>query len=160
MIIRHNIWYVHINIYMIINMLHIWFINFPFAHRVTEFLISLRTDQGLWSLALQLPRGCWTCEMKLILCWIQAVLQILFHIYANYAKFTTKLCKKNAQYAKNMQRICKEYAKYKDPTCKIWKNYAQNMQLYAKNIQKKLNMKYVKNKDMKTWKQKHEMCKK
>ena len=49
-----------------------------------------------------------------------------------------------------MQRICKEYAKYKDPTCKIWKKYAQNMQLYAKNIQKKLNMKYVKNKDMKT----------
>ena len=35
---RHTIWYVHMNIYMRINMLHI--INFPFAHRVTEFLIS------------------------------------------------------------------------------------------------------------------------
>ena len=42
MIIRHKIWYVNINIYMRINMLHILFINFPFAHRVTEFLISPR----------------------------------------------------------------------------------------------------------------------
>ena len=42
MIKRHNIWYVHINFYMRINMLYIEFINFSFAHRVTEFLISPR----------------------------------------------------------------------------------------------------------------------
>ena len=42
MIIRPKIWYVYINIYMRINMLHIYFIKFPLAHRVTEFLISPR----------------------------------------------------------------------------------------------------------------------
>ena len=55
MIIKHNIWYVHINIYIRIvhidiyiriNMLHIWFINVPFPHRVTEFLISPRLLRG------------------------------------------------------------------------------------------------------------------
>ena len=46
MIIRNKIWYVHINIYMRIKMLHILFINFPFAHRDTEFLISPRHGPG------------------------------------------------------------------------------------------------------------------
>ena len=51
MIIRYKIGYVHldVNIYMRISMLHIQFINFPFAHRVTEFLISPRHRFHGWA---------------------------------------------------------------------------------------------------------------
>ena len=42
MIIRRKIWYLRIYVHMKITMLHISLINFPFAQRDTEFLISLR----------------------------------------------------------------------------------------------------------------------
>ena len=70
MIIRHKIWYVHINIYMKINMLHIEFIHFPFAHRVTEFPISQQRErerEQVWdnmkNVALELQR--WPVVMQL-----------------------------------------------------------------------------------------------
>ena len=47
MIMKHKleIWYMHIHIHMKINMLHIKLINFPFAQRVSEFLISPRNRE-------------------------------------------------------------------------------------------------------------------
>ena len=40
MIIKHKIGHIHTHIHMKIDMFHIELINFPFAQRVTEFLIS------------------------------------------------------------------------------------------------------------------------